>query len=325
VSEPARVAETVANLARNNVVPAIAPGIESMVLSGQAVCVVEVAKGDLKPYQTLDGRYWIRVGSTNRSASQGELAGLFQSAGWVQYDLSPVPETGYDDLDPARLQDYFQSYHQLDLLGLEEPERRRILLNADVLRPADPHEAVSVGGLLIFGRQPQRRLPQASVTFAVWRGRELTDELIDKKTVDGTLPEQIDRTAALVQLFVPRPSTVNGMRRDEPDAIPPKVLREALVNAVCHRDYAMANRRIAVHVFADRVEVSSPGRLANSLTIEKLRWGHSAPRNLFLLKYLDNLRYVDGLGRGIPLMARAMGDRLELEELGDLFRVTLRL
>ncbi len=94
---------------------------------------------------------------------------------------------------------------------------------------------------------------------------------------------------------------------------------------VCHRDYSLVNRKTTVYVFKDRVQVTSPGKIANTLTIEKIRYGNSAPRNLFLLKYLDNMRYVDGLGRGVPMMIKEMGDRVVFEELGELFKVSLYL
>ncbi len=71
------------------------------------------------------------------------------------------------------------------------------------------------------------------------------------------------------------------------------------------------------------MEIRSPGRLPNTLNLEKIRYGNSAPRNLFILKYLDNLRYVDGLGRGIPMILREMQDRARFEEIGELFVLTL--
>lgn len=71
------------------------------------------------------------------------------------------------------------------------------------------------------------------------------------------------------------------------------------------------------------MEIRSPGPLPNTLTLEKIRYGNSAARNLFLLKYLDNLRYVDGLGRGIPMILREMGKRAQFEEIGELLVLTL--
>jgi ATP-dependent DNA helicase RecG len=253
-----------------------------------------------------------------------QLFRLFQAAGLVHFDISPVERTGAADLDEAKLQDYWQTYYQLDYNGLGGDERRNLLINADILIPHEGAPVCTVGGLLIFARQPQRRLPQSAIQFAAFDGVELTDPLLDRKELMGVLPDLIESAAALVRLFLPKPSRLDGLRREEQELIPLAVIREALVNAVCHRDYSISQRRIQVFVFRDRLEVRSPGRLPNTLTLEKIRYGNSAPRNLFLLKYLDNMRYIDGLGRGIPLMIRAMKDRVSFAETGEIFSVTVR-
>ena len=116
---------------------------------------------------------------------------------------------------------------------------------------------------------------------------------------------------------------VAGLRREERPAVPDSVIREAVVNAVCHRDYSIANRRTAVYIFRDRLEIISPGRLPNTLTVEKILTGNSAPRNTFLLKYLDNMKFIDGLGRGVPMMHREMGERLRYQEEGEVLRLIL--
>jgi len=91
-----------------------------------------------------------------------------------------------------------------------------------------------------------------------------------------------------IETFIPIPSTIKGMQREESPAIPKKVIREAVINAVCHRDYSIINCKISVYIFKNRVGISSPGRLPNTLSIEKILTVNSAPRNHFILKYLDN-------------------------------------
>jgi len=252
-----------------------------------------------------------------------EMMAFADTLGLGHFDISPVEGTRADDLDPAKLHDYWQGYYQIPYGDLNRGEQLSILRNADILIPLEEEWAVSVGGLLLFGRQPQRRLPHSALSFAVFDGDEITSELLDKKELTGVLPELIDQAGALIRLFLPRPSTVIGLRRNERDKIPPKVIREALVNAVCHRDYSLINRKIQIFVYRNRVEIRSPGRLPNTLNLEKIRYGNSAPRNLFILKYLDNLRYVDGLGRGIPMILREMQDRARFEQIGELFVLTL--
>ena len=323
ITDSAEITHRVVNVARHNVVPALQPTVEIVAVEGKPVGVVAVAKGTAKPYQTLDGKFLLRVGATNRQATQEELNRLFQVAGLVHFDISPVEGTGIADLDPVRLHDYWWSCYQIPYADLESGEQFNVLRIADLLAPLDEGWAVSVGGLLLFGRQPQRRLPQSAISFAVFDGDDITDELLDKKELTCTLPELIDQGGALIRLFLPRPSTVADLRRDERDKIPPKVIREALVIAVCHRDYSLINRKIQVFVYRSRVEIRSPGRLPNTLNLEKIRYGNSAPRNLFILKHLDNLRYVEGLGRGIPMILREMGERAQFVEIGELFVLKL--
>jgi len=223
------------------------------------------------------------------------------------------------------LHQYWSNYYEIPYQDLEEKEQISILLNSDIITSSENRLNSTIGGLLIFGKNPQRRLPQSSIIFAIFNGDDITAELLDKKEISGTLPDLIDHSANLVELYIPRPSVINGLKREEMINIPKKVIRESLVNAVCHRDYSIANQKITVYKFSDRFEITSPGNLPNTLTVEKIRHGNSAPRNLFLLKYLDNYRYIDGLGRGIPMMIKEMGERAVFEEIGDRFRVTLKL
>lgn len=317
------VEEWLVNISRNNITPSISPTVSIETIKNKKIAVVEIHKGISKPYQTIDGKYWIRVGSTNRSATKEELSRLFQQAGLVHYDISPIDGVDEKNLDYIKLDDYWSTCYDINFSSLESEEKKKILINSDILVPFEDSIVVSVGGLLLFGQTPQRRIPHSSIKVAVFKGKTITDDLIDKKEIKGTLPELIDNTSALIDLFLPRPSMIKGLKREEKIKIPAKVIREALVNAVCHRDYSIINRHITVHMFNDRVEITSPGKIANTLTLEKIKIGNSAIRNHFLLKYLDNMRYIDGIGRGIPMMIKEMKEKVRFEEVGELFRVTM--
>ncbi|MBW8050254.1 MAG: histidine kinase [Cytophagales bacterium] len=315
--------EWIANISRNNVVPAMDPIIYTETNKNKKIGVIEVPKGIYKPYQTIDGRFWIRVGSTNRSATKEELSRLFQQAGLVNFDISPLERADMSCLDNDKLHNYWNTYYHIDYQGIEKSERENLLFNTDILVPFLDGNVVSVGGMLIFGKEPQKYLPQSAIIFAVFKGKNITDELVDKKEITGTLPDIIDNTASLIQLFLPKPSTINGLKREEKNLLPPKVIREALVNAVCHRDYSIINRKTMVYIFNDKIEITSPGKIANTLTVEKIKYGNSAIRNHFILKYLDNYRYIDGLGRGIPTIIKEMKGKVEITEIGELFKLTL--
>lgn len=167
---------------------------------------------------------------------------------------------------------------------------------------------VGIAGHSVFAKDTLAEISSALESYL-----DVPVDLLDLKAVLG-----------LMLLYVPEPLVVeDSAQRKDTLAIPRSVLRESLVNAVCHRDYSISTRRIQVYIFKDRIEIRSPGRIANSLTLEMIRWGNSAPRNMFLVKLMDNLRYIDGLGRGIPLMIRLMGSRVSFFEEGDTFKVVL--
>jgi ATP-dependent DNA helicase RecG len=317
------VEEWVANIVRNNIVPAISPSIQQLTFENKQIVRIDIPRGMDKPYQTIDGKFWIRVGSTNRMATKEELSRLFQQAGLVHFDIAPLEGTLPSDLDSKKLDEYWSTYYDINYSKLEAIEQKRLLMNADILSKVDENECASVGGLLIFGIEPQRKLPQSSITFAIFNGLFVTNDLLDKHEIKGTLAELIRQASAKIETFIPKPSIIKGMVREEKPAIPSKVIREALVNAVCHRDYSIGNRRITIFIFKDRLEITSPGRLPNTLNIEKILTGNSAPRNNFILKYLDNMKFIDGLGRGVPMIKQLMGNRFNYSEDGEMLRLTL--
>jgi len=186
-----KIDQWLANIARNNVIPAISPDISIENIESKKVAVVEIPKGMNKPYQTIDGKYYIRISSTNRTATKEELSRLFQQAGIVHFDLSPVEGTEGKDLDLLKVNDYWSTCYDINFISLEKHEQQKILINSDIIVPFEGENVTSVGGLLLFGKQPQRRLPQSSIKTAIFKGEDITDDIIDKKEIIGVLPEII--------------------------------------------------------------------------------------------------------------------------------------
>ncbi len=323
------IEEWLMNICSHNVIPPVMPFYEKVRLEGKMVAVLKIPKGIHKPYQTSAGKYFLRVGSTKRLAGREDLARLFQLSGMVHYDITPVPGTAEKDLDTAKLHSYFLEFYYFDILEEPPEQRRRILVNADILARVEEQLCITVGGLLIFGKETARHLPQSGITYARFQGKDVTTDILDKKEINGTLSEVIDRCANILKDTLAVPAQIQGTRRREKDILPPVVVREALVNAVVHRNYSIAGSKIRVFRFPGRIEVRSPGRLPNTVTIEKMKTGTSFSRNPFLLKYMENLRYMDRLGRGVPMMIRQMknlvGKEPGLEEKGEEFWLTLYL
>lgn len=321
------IEERIMNICRNNCIPNIVPIYQEVVIDGFKVVVLTIPKGANKPYYTVDNKYYIRVGTTKRIASREELMRLFQASGAVHFDISPVEESTKKNLNMDLIRDYFYKYNMFDLYEETDEAVERILLNADILREGGNTKKCTVGGLLIFGRRVENILPQSGISFAYFNGNDITEELIDKKQIVGNLPEIVEQSLLIIKNNIKTPSTIVGAVRVEKETYPSVVIREALVNAVVHRNYSIIGSKIRVLMFDNRIEFHSPGKLPNTVTIDKMKIGVSYSRNPFLVKYMENLRYIDQLGRGIPMIIRNMGElgakEPKLREIGEEFVLTI--
>ncbi len=325
VSRP-DVEEWVINICRNNVVPQIIPGYQKLSSEGKDVVVLDIPAGIAKPYHTQKGDYYIRAGSTARKASREELSRLFQDSGLIHYETTPISGTTLADLNWQRLHDYFLNLHpaHLNLNDEDENARNKMLQNLDIL--AQEGGSTTVVGILMFGLQPERHLPQSEVLFAHFKGKEISDELLDRKSLIGPLPQIIEDAQRVLNLNLQTASQIEGMKRVDYVVFPDKVLRELIINALLHRRWGLMGN-VRIFLFEDRLQISSPGRLPNGVTIDKMKESTHVPRNPILMKFLQDHHFVEKLGRGIPMVVREMkklGVREpDFHESGEEFIVTL--
>jgi ATP-dependent DNA helicase RecG len=208
-------------------------------------------------------------------------------------------------------------------MEMEQEEKITLLKNTDIIAE---NEQVTVGGLLVFGINPQRIFHNASISFAHFLGNTISEELIDKKNIEGSLPDQVQAALQIIKNNILTPSSILETRRDERIKYPDKVFRELIVNACVHRNYSITGSRIRIFMFHNRIEFMSPGKLPNTVTIDKLRFGVSYSINPVIVKFMENLRYIDKLGRGLPMVyqeAKKLGKDVLFEEIGEEFKVTL--
>ena len=279
--------------------------------------------GTITGIDNPNDHFYIRVGSTNRRPSLPELMRLFQQGGTFHYDATAVDQSKISDLNLYKIASYFKPY---GLSFEEETDQARLLQNVDVLTETNE---VTVAGMLMFGINPQKYLHNACISFAQFRGKEMADELLNHQVIGGTLDQQVDTTLALIKNSIPAGSVIEGAKTVPTRPMyEDRIFRELLVNACVHRNYAIEGSRIRILLFQDRIEFRSPGRLPNTITIEKLSAGVSYAVNPVLLKFMENLRYVDKLGRGLPMVwnaARQLNRPVEFNEIADEFVVTLGL
>lgn len=305
--------EWVMTLCRVKIKPAIIPFFEIVrnLEPGKDVAVVRVTRGFDVHYVWHNDRntYYIRVGTQSREASPEELARLFQQRGSIRAELRPVSGATLEDFDLRRLRDYFSRVRQQDVPPYEDKTAwQTLLVNTEIMTD----EGVTVGGMLLFGKTPNRFLPHAGIDAAAFPGIEKDYAARERTALRGPMTPLLDTNGSVVENglveqaldFIKRntPLTAaleNGRRIEKP-AYPPEVIREAIVNALIHRDYLLSSTDIELAIYSNRVEIISPGRLPNGITPDRMRAGCRAARNQLLKDVMRDYRYLEHMGMGIP-------------------------
>ena len=314
---PGTAEQWVMNLCRENLQPPMIPYWEVITWQeGQKIGVITIAAdAPDKPYRAKRGGAWItylRVGSTSREASRDEEIRLFQSSGALRYDLRPVPGSTIADLDLERCQNYFKKVLRQKTPPREDHEAwARILLNVDILIEDKGRHIPTIAGMLLFGEKPNRHLPQAGITTTAFKSCEKDYDTFDEEVIRGPLlplvgakkknlvPGVIDRAVDFVNRNMGHVAWLEGARRIRQKAFPIAAVREVLVNAVAHRDYTIAVTDVELSLYSDRLEVISPGRLPNTVTVEKMKQGYRAARNELIKEILRDYGYVESRGMGV--------------------------
>ncbi len=282
-------------VAYNNCEPPLTVLQESVEVEGKRVVVVNVPKGAQRPYRTNRGRYYIRTTSGRRDASREELLRLFQATESLYYDETPLPRLGLSDLDLDALDAY------LDRTGQQElgDEPARLLRNWGLL--ADGHPTVA--GVLLFGREPQRHLPAAQINAARFSGTDPAFEPLDRMDITGRLLDLIDDARRFLHIHLQVRHEIRGFEPEPRPELPEEALREAIVNAVAHRDYTVQGA-VRIFVFDDRVEFHTPGRPPNTVDEAAMRAGVHVVRNPRISTRLSDAGLVTRAGTGIRRIVR---------------------
>ena len=229
--------------------------------------------------------YFRRIGSAKREMAPDVLARLFQQrsqVGLIRFDEQTVPDTSLDDADSA-LYDRF-------LRAGNEPAQS-LLHKLNLLRPDESGALrLSVAGALLITRNPTAWLPSAHIQCVAYSGnRRYGDDQLDAQDCDGPLDQQISDAFKFVRKNM-RVEAIKDPGRIDIPQFSDAAVYEAIVNAVAHRDYSITGAKVRMHLFADRLEIASPGPLTNSMSLDTLD-KTTATRN----ETLTNL-----LGRCLP-------------------------
>lgn len=292
--------------------------------SGQVLVaeIPEMEPQDKPCYVTERGLYkgsYIRTGDSERRLTPYEVDRIVENKGQPSWDREPVPDASLEDLDVATLSHYTEKQQAAREKTFADgmPTALRRL---QVLRDDNP----TLASLLTMGDYPQQFYPRLAVTFALYPGTGKGDvtegfRLLDSARITGPIPEMVEEGVRLVEKNMRTAGLIEGVfRKDAPD-YPPVAIREALVNALMHRDYSPTalGTPVQIDMYVDRLQISNPGGLFGGVTAENLgQPGVSTSRNQLLSTFLEDLSFSSGgtvaenRGTGIAVMRSATASAL---------------
>jgi predicted HTH transcriptional regulator len=259
----------------------------------------------------------VRVGSTNRRADLFLVEEMKRYSQVSSFDEQPMPALNSEVIDFRAASEYFKAIRKL---------KRSDLLTLKLATNYQGRVVPTIGGMLLFGTDRLSHYPDAWIQVGRFAGNDKR-KLLDSTEIRSYLPEAAEETIAFLQKHMAREAVIGSVKRTDHWTYPVVAVREAIMNAIVHADYAQPGAPIRVALFDDRLEIESPGLLPFGLTIEDIQRGISKLRNRVLGRVFLELKLIEQWGSGIQRMTAACLDQgldaPQFEEIGTHFRVTL--
>lgn len=286
--------EDLANKISQNTNPRQTPSISTMAKDNKTIIIVDVKESGNKPVYAFDHPYR-RSGRTNQRLSHEDAFQLYAISRGITWDSTILDDTSLRDIDPQVVRRFIQTARD---------ERRwdvrpntsvgQVLSQLGLLHGGK----LNVAGFLLFGRNPQRLITQATLRCARFKG---TTEVhfIDMEAIQGNIIDQVRQAMAFVKRNIRMGAEIRDLQREELWEYPLEALREAITNAACHRDYG-STANVQIRIFDDRLEIWNPGGLPEGMTIADLWRKHeSIPRNRLIAQAFFLIKYIEQFGTGI--------------------------
>ncbi|MCF6340487.1 MAG: putative DNA binding domain-containing protein [Sulfurimonas sp.] len=289
--------QLIGNVINTHIIPPIYPLIQIENIENKKILIIKIDEGSNKPYSTNNGIYLTKAGSDKRKISPQELRRLFAESKNLFPDENIVHKTTIDDIDISKLKKFLKNNNIeiLNKLNKNDLDLTTILTNLELLR--DNH--LTLAGNLIFGETPQRFNPSFYVDCCYFDGNDVgVTKFISKKTIKGTFDELYEDSMRFLVSQLRSYQVQEDFNSNAQLEIHKEVLTELIVNALVHRDYYI-NSSIKIFMFHNRVEIISPGKLTNSLTVEKIKNGIAIQRNPILSSICKSILPYTGYGSGI--------------------------
>lgn len=305
--------------ANEHINPPVYPRTQTAELEEKVIMLIEISEGLSKPYCDKDGVYWIKSGSDKRKASPQELVRMFQESGQIQVDET-LTSASTSNINLSKFHKFFEKQYGQEAVHTGV-WRDQILQNMNLAKDGK----LKLAGLLLFGENPQAAKPFCLIRAVAYPGTEISEDVyIDKKDCLGTLDEQYDAAISFLRNNLTRVQSGPSFNSQAVLEIDERALEEAIVNALLHRDYSK-NAVVRLFIFSDRVEIVSPGKLPNHLSVENIKNGNSVMRNPLIASFGTKLLPYSGIGSGIPrIMKNHPATDLINDPEGEQFTIILK-
>lgn len=286
--------EDLANKIAQNTNPRQTPSINVTECAGLTLIEIVINESQFKPVYAFDHPYR-RSGRTNQRLSVEEAMHIYLGSRGLTWDQTPMGGARLSEIDPAAVRRFLQvarTERQWNVRA--DTPVKQVLRQLGLLA----NQRLTVAAVLLFGRNPQQFMTQAVVRCGRFKGTDAV-HFLDMEAIQGTVIEQVERAMAFVKRNIRMGVEIHDIQREEVWEYPIEGLREALINAVCHRDYANA-ANVQIRIFDDRLEIWNPGGLLAGMTVEDLwRQHESHPRNRLIAQAFFLIKYVEQFGTGI--------------------------
>lgn len=288
--------ERISDVIVDNSDPKIYPEVLPWKISGKHIIIIRVRESHDKPHLYL-GRAFIRVGKNTKPMSRNEYERLLikRSRTDVQYDKEECVGAKLSDIDWQKVSWFKTTYKDLTGKAISSSDKK-LLESLGCVKGGK----ILNSGILLFGKQPEKFIPQNYITITRYPGENVGDRYLDIKDFYGNLFDLIDRVDAYIKEHIQIASRLipGQIPREEIPEYPLYAIRELIVNAVAHRDYFISGSRIIIKMFKGRIEYSSPGGLPDGITPKNMI-DKQASRNPTLVKVLNRVKYIEAIGDGI--------------------------
>ncbi|KGG80396.1 ATP-dependent DNA helicase [Caloranaerobacter azorensis H53214] len=281
--------DKIASIIYDDCYPNIIPEIYTANIDGKIIIVVEVFRGSLLPYyfkkEGKNNGTYIRIGATNRKASYDNILELERQKRNISFD----EEINYDvdfyslDISPIRLE-FEKVGKQIDMEKLK---------NLKLIKEENGKIYPTNGLLILLGKYEN-----CTIKCARFKGKTM-DIFLDKKDYNGDLFSQLEKAESFIKNHINLRGEIKGLQRTDTYEIPIEAIREALINAVVHRDYTNMGRDIKVGIYDDILNIVSPGGFPSTLTEKDILEGRSEVRNKVIARVFKELNYIEQWGSGI--------------------------